>query len=424
MLTLKFLRDNINVVKESCRKRNFEIDFEVFESNEKERLKLIRLIEDKKAEKNRISKEIGNLKKINQSADKLLKEMKESSKAIKELEISYHKTEYFSYNFCLSLPNLLDKEVPEGKDENNNIEVRSKGEIPTFNFQVLNHYEIGEKKDWLDFERASKIAGSRFVVVKNKLAKLQRALIAFLLDENIKAGYQEIIPPSIASDQSLVASGQLPKFGSDMFRLNDNFANYYLISTSEIQLINLHRNEILKEQELPISYTALTPCFRSEAGSAGKDTRGMIRLHEFQKVELVKYTTQETSENEHQKMVLHVESLLEKLELPYRVMLLCSGDTGFNAAKCYDLEVWFPGQKKYREISSCSNCRDFQAHRANIRFKNISNNKNEFVHLLNGSSLPIGRTIAAILENYQQENGSVKIPKVLSSYMNNETILD
>ena len=245
-----------------------------------------------------------------------------------------------------------------------------------------------------------------------------------MLDENIKAGYQEVIPPSIANDQSLVASGQLPKFGKDMFRLNDNFEHYYLISTSEIQLINLHRNEILKEQELSISYTALTPCFRSEAGAAGKDTRGIIRLHEFQKVELVKYTTQETSESEHQKMVLHVESLLEKLELPYRVMLLCSGDTGFNAAKCYDLEVWFPGQKKYREISSCSNCRDFQAHRANIRFKNISNNKNEFVHLLNGSSLPIGRTIAAILENYQQENGSVKIPKVLTSYMNNETILD
>ncbi|MBI5188709.1 MAG: serine--tRNA ligase, partial [Nitrospirae bacterium] len=310
--------------------------------------------------------------------------------------------------------------VPVGKDETENMEISRWGEPRQFDFEPLNHWDIGEMLEIIDFERASKIAGARFAIMKGLGAKLERALMNFMLDLNVSKGYKEVFPPIIVNREAMTGTGQLPKFEIDLFRTVD--PEFYLIPTAEVPVTNIHKDEILKEKDLPIYYTAYTPCFRREAGSYGKDVRGLIRQHQFNKVELVKFVKPEDSYNELESMTRDAEDILQRLELPYRVVALCTGDLGFAASKTYDIEVWLPGQQRYREISSCSNFTDFQARRANIRFKREGKKGTEFVHTLNGSGLAIGRTVVAILENYQQKDGSVIIPVVLRPYMGVEVI--
>jgi seryl-tRNA synthetase len=318
--------------------------------------------------------------------------------------------------FMLSLPNLPDPSVAVGKNAEDNKEIRRWGELPKFAFRPKNHWDIGEELGILDFVRAAKIAGARFAVYRDAGAKLERALINFMLDLHTKEnGYKEILPPVLVNRVSLIGTGQLPKFEEDLFRLAQG--EYFLIPTAEVPLTNLHRDEMVEREELPIMYVAYTPCFRSEAGSYGKDVRGLIRQHQFNKVEMVKFTEPETSYQELEGMVRNAGEVLERLKLPYRVVELCTGDMGFSAAKTYDLEVWLPGQNAYREISSCSNCEDFQARRAQIRYRKEKKGKPIFVHTLNGSGLAVGRTLVAVLENYQQRDGSVLIPDVLRPYM-------
>jgi seryl-tRNA synthetase len=320
----------------------------------------------------------------------------------------------------LTLPNLPSATTPIGKDENENIEIRRWGDEYKPQNSVLPHWEIGEKMGILNFERSAKIAQSRFVTLIGAGAALERALISFMLDRQIKAGYTEVIPPVLINTASLTGTGQLPKFSEESFKCAED--DLWLAPTAEVPITNLYRDEILEAEKLPINHCAYTPCFRREAGSYGKDTRGLIRLHQFNKVELVKFTSPETSEQEHQKLVADAEAILQALKLPYRILELCTGDMGFSAAKCYDLEVWLPSAGKYREISSCSNCHDFQARRANIRFKETGKKGTQFLHTLNGSGLAIGRTMSAILENYQLANGTIRIPEVLQPYLGREVL--
>ena len=421
MLTAKFIRENIALVETSLKKRRSKITLDSFKKLEIKRLALIRKLEEMKAKRNRSSKQIGLAKKQGANTDELMAEMKHLSEAIDLQDAALNEIDGEVENFCLQIPNILDEEVPVGADESSNRQLRAWGTPKTFSFSQRDHVELGEKLGILDFERAAKVSGSRFVFLKGKGAILERALMNFFLHENTERGYTELSPPLIVKDASLRGTGQLPKFYEDLFRLNAP-KNYYLLPTAEVPLTNFVRDEILDESILPLKFTAYSPCFRSEAGAAGKDTRGMIRMHQFNKVEIVKICSPQTSQLEHESLLEDAENLLQKLELPYRVMSLCSGDIGFGAAKCYDLEVWLPSRKGYLEISSCSHFRDFQANRAGIRIRDPKTKKNIPAHTLNGSALAIGRTAVAIMENGQDEKGNIHIPKALVPYTGFEMI--
>ena len=425
MLTSKYVRSNIDLVEQNLKNRYVDSDLNSFRSLEEERLLLLNRSEEKKNNLNQASKEIGILKRKKEeiSAEKF-QELKLLSKEIEIIDNQLKQLEEQVHHFCLTLPNILAEDVPVGDDETKNIKIRTEGKIKTFDFPVKSHVDLGLDLGIMDFQRAVKISGSRFVCLRNLGAQLERALIAFFLDENMKTGYEEIYPPIIVNKDSLIGTGQLPKFQEDIFQIKSDHHEYYLIPTAEVPITNLYSNEILAEKEVPMRFTAFTPCFRSEAGAAGKDTKGLIRQHQFNKVELVTYCKPEDSKEEHLKMVSHIEALLQKLELPYQLVLLCSGDTGFSASKCYDFEVWLPSQKAYREISSCSNFTDFQANRCHIRYKSMEKKKNIPIHTLNGSALAVGRTMVAILENYQNADGSVTVPEVLIPYMGGKTKIE
>lgn len=423
MLDIKFIRANPEKVKEALDKRGYQIDFEEFLSFEKERLLLLKEIEQKRAIRNSVSQEIARLKREKVHIDKtekLILEMRKLGEEINSLEQNLREIEDKVQNFILLLPNIPHHSVPIGKDENENIEVRHWGDVPHFDFEPMNHWDIGEILGIIDFERAGKIAGSRFSIMKGLGARLERALINFMLDLHNTRGYLEIFPPILVNRASMTGTGQLPKFEEDLFKIAD--PEYYLIPTAEVPVTNIHRDEILSEDDLPIYYASYTPCFRREAGSHGKDVRGLIRQHQFNKVELVKFVKPEDSYEELESLTKDAEEVLQRLGLPYRVVALCTGDLGFASAKTYDIEVWLPGQGRYREISSCSNFEDFQARRANIRFRRRDKKGTEFVHTLNGSGLAIGRTLVAILENYQQKDGSVLVPEALRPYIGVEVI--
>ncbi|HUR72026.1 MAG TPA: serine--tRNA ligase [Candidatus Limnocylindrales bacterium] len=416
MLDVKLLRDDLAQVKERMATRGAAIDWDEFVAVDRERRDALASIERLKEKKNRLSGEIGKLKKSGVDASALMRETEEVSEAIRTGEAPLTEIEARFENFMLTLPNLPSPNVKIGKSEHDNREVRRWGEPPKFDFEPQNHWDIGENLAILDFERAAKIAGARFTVYRGAGARLERALINFMLDLHIgENGYQEMLPPALVNRAALVGTGQLPKFEEDLFHLAPG--DYFLIPTAEVPLTNLHRDEILELESLPIKYVAYTPCFRSEAGSYGKDVRGLIRQHQFNKVEMVKLTEPENSYDELEAMVRNAEEVLQRLKLPYRVVELCTGDMGFGAAMTYDLEVWLPGQNTYREISSCSNCEEFQARRANIRYRKENKGKPLFVHTLNGSGLAVGRTFVAVLENYQQKDGSVIIPEALRPYM-------
>jgi seryl-tRNA synthetase len=387
---------------------------------EDERRTLLLDVERYRQQRNELSEAISRLKR--EKADALLKtqEAKTVSDAIKVREERLRELDEQSQTSLLNIPNIPHESVPAGRDETDNPEVRKWGEPGQFAFEPLNHWDIAETLGIIDFERGAKIAGARFSLMKGYGAKLERALMNFMLDTNTAKGYQEVFPPILVNRESMTGTGQLPKFEMELFRIAD--PEFYLVPTAEVPVTNIHRNEILKEEELPVYYTAYTPCFRREAGSYGKDVRGLIRQHQFNKVELVKFVKPENSFEELEALTGDAEDLLRKLVLPYRVVALCTGDIGFSAAKTYDIEVWLPGQQRYREISSCSNFTDYQARRANIRFKREGKKGTEFVHTLNGSGLAIGRTVVAILENYQQMDGSVIVPEVLRQYMGIEVI--
>lgn len=420
MLDIRFVRENVSVVEEALRKRNYRVSLDEFLKDEQERRNILKETEELRNRRNVVSEEIGRLKRQKHDAEDLVREMKGVSDKIKSFDERLSELDEQGKSFILNLPNIPHESVPLGKDETENVVVRTRGEPRNFDFPPLNHWDIAEMLGIIDFDRASKIAGARFALMKGAGAKLERALMSFMLDLNASKGYTEVFPPILVNRESMTGTGQLPKFEAELFRIPD--PEFYLIPTAEVPVTNIHRDEILKEQDLPIYYTAYTPCFRREAGSYGKDTRGLIRQHQFNKVELVKFVKPEESYAELEKLTADAEDVLRKLNLPYRVVALCTGDLGFSASKTYDLEVWLPGQQKYREISSCSNFEDFQARRANIRFKREGKKGTEFIHTLNGSSLAIGRTVVAILENYQQKDGTVIVPDALRLYMGMDAI--
>jgi seryl-tRNA synthetase len=416
MLDVKLLRDDLERVKERMATRGVAIDWDEFVALDRERRDALANIERLKEKKNRLSGEIGKLKKAGGDASAAMREVEELSAAIRDSEAPLADVEARFERFMLTLPNLPHASIKVGKNETENREVRRWGEPTKFDFEARNHWDIGETLGILDFARAAKIAGARFTVYRGAGAKLERALINFMLDLHTgENGYQEMLPPALVNRAALVGTGQLPKFEEDLFHLAPG--DYFLIPTAEVPLTNLHREEILDREALPIKYVAYTPCFRSEAGSYGKDVRGLIRQHQFNKVEMVKLCEPENSYDELESMTRNAEEVLKRLGLPYRVVELCTGDMGFQSAKTYDVEVWLPGQHMYREISSCSNCEDFQARRANIRYRKEQKGRPLFVHTLNGSGLAVGRTLVALLENYQQQDGSVVIPEKLRSYM-------
>jgi len=420
MLDPRFVRENIELVKTALENRNCNVSLDDFLKFEEERRMLLKESEELRNKRNIVSEEIGKMRGRKQDASGLIEEMKGVSDSIRELDEKIKVLEENTTDFLLNVPNIPLESVPVGKDETENIEVRKWGEPGQFDFEPLNHWDIGEMLGIIDFERGAKIAGARFSVTKGYGARLERSLMNFMLDLNTSKGYKEVFPPIIVNKESMRGTGQLPKFEMELFKISD--PEFYLIPTAEVPVTNMHRNEILNERDLPIYYTAYTPCFRREAGSYGKDVRGLIRQHQFNKVELVKFVRPEDSVNELELLTGDAEEILQKLGLPYRVVSLCTGDIGFSAARTYDLEVWLPGQQKYREISSCSNFTDYQARRANIRFKREGKKGTEFVHTLNGSGLAIGRTLVAVLENYQQKDGSVIVPEVLRKYMGVEII--
>lgn len=417
MLSREFLRENIEFVKEMLKRRGMEgqVDLDSFIQLDIERRKKIQEVENLRKLRNQTSEEISILKRKKENTEELVKKMKEVSDKIKEMEVSLEEVERELIKIELTIPNVPHPSVPVGKDESFNKVVRKWGQPRIFEFKVKDHIEIGENLGILDFGRASKITGSRFTVLKGIGAKLERALITFMLDCAKEKGYEEVWVPFMINEKSAISTGQLPKFKEDLFKVEG--WDYYLVPTAEIPLTNLHREEVIDGAKLPLNYCAYTPCFRSEAGSYGKDVKGLIRQHQFDKIELVKFSHPQNSYQELEKLTKDAEDILIKLELPYQVVQLCTGDLGFSAAKCYDLEVWIPSQERYREISSCSNFEDFQARRGNIKFKTKDMKKAEYVHTLNGSGLAVGRTFVAILENFQQEDGSIIIPKVLRKYM-------
>ena len=416
MLDLKFVRTNLNEVKAMLQKRGYQFDLSVFEAIDKKRRDLLPELESLRHRRNRVSQDIAEMKKKGVDASPVITEMKQVSSDIKEMEALLSGVEEELGPLLMVMPNMPDDSVPAGADEKDNPTVRTWGDIRDRHFEPLSHWEIGERLGILDFPRASKIAGARFALYRGFGAMLERALINFMLDIHTREhGYTEVLPPFMVNAASMTGTGQLPKFKEDLFKIED--WDFYLIPTAEVPVTNIHREEILNEEDLPIYYVAYTPCFRSEAGSYGKDTRGLIRQHQFNKVELVKFSHPERSYDELETLTENAEEILKRLNLPYRVVTLCKGDLGFSAAKTYDLEVWLPGQNLYREISSCSNFTDFQARRAGIRFKRKGKSGTELVHTLNGSGLAVGRTLVAVLENYQEEDGRVIIPEALIPYM-------
>ncbi|MBI4848330.1 MAG: serine--tRNA ligase [Nitrospirae bacterium] len=423
MLDIKLVRENTDKVMDALKKRGQKTGIlDKFIGIENDRRDLLREVEELRQQRNRLSQEIGQLKKNGGDASVILSEAKTVSDLITAKEETLRELENSALQELLLIPNIPHESVPVGKDETENIEVRAWGDKPRFTFEPKNHWDIGEALGILDFERAGKIAGARFVIYKGLGARLERALINFMLNLHTKEhGYTEIFPPVLVNRQAMTGTGQLPKFEEDLFKLSDE-RGFYLIPTAEVPVTNMHREEILDEDDLPIYYAAYSPCFRREAGSYGKDTRGLIRQHQFNKVELVKFAKPEDSYNELEMLTNNAEEILKRLGLPYRVVSLCTGDMGFSAAKTYDLEVWFPAQGKFREISSCSNFENFQARRADIRFRRKGKKGTEFVHTLNGSGLAVGRTFAAILENFQQEDGSVIIPDALRHFVGTDRI--
>jgi len=416
MLDAKVLREQLDRVKERIGSRGATIDWEELTAVDRRRREILVETEKLKEKKNRLSGEIGKLKKSGGDASALMAENEGLSEAIRKQEEPLRQIEKRFEDLMLVIPNLPHESVPKGSDARDNPEVRRWGDPPKFDFKPKNHWEIGEELGILDFARAAKIAGARFVLYQGQGAHLERALINFMLDLHTEQrGYKETIPPFLVNRDSMIGTAQLPKFEADLFRIPD--PELFLVPTAEVPLTNIHRGEILSGEDLPLYYVAYTPCFRREAGSYGQDVRGLIRLHQFNKVELVKLTEPKNSYQELEKMVQDAQEVLRQLQIPYRIVELCTGDLGFQAAKTYDLEVWLPGQGTYREISSCSNCEDFQARRASIRYRSDKKGRPAFVHTLNGSGLAVGRTLVAVLENYQQKDGSVMVPEVLRPYM-------
>ncbi len=420
MLDFKLVRENTEQVRAGIRRRGSELDLTEFLSLDVKRRAVQQELETLRRKRNEVSEEIGRLKKAGKPAEDKVAEMRAEGDAITALESSGREAEEAQRNILLMIPNLPHVSVPDGKNENDNVEIRrwspQGGEPPKFSFEPKPHWDIAEYLDIIDFERAAKIAGARFALYKGMGARLERALINFMLDlHTTEHGYLEVLPPFMVNKKSMTATGQLPKFEEELFKVENGA--YYLIPTAEVPVTNIHQDEVLPEESLPVRYTAYTPCFRREAGSYGKDTRGLIRQHQFNKVELVKFTKPEDSYDELEKLTGNAEEVLKRLGLAYRVIALCTGDLGFSAAKTYDIEVWLPAQNKYREISSCSNFEDFQARRGNIRYRPKGGKKTEFVHTLNGSGLAVGRTVVAILENFQQPDGTVVIPEALRKYM-------
>ena len=417
MLDIKRIKKDLDVIKERMQIRG-EKDFSLDEVVELDnhRIEYLQKVEAMKNEQKTKSKQIPQYKKEGKDTTALMVELKRLSDAISDLDVRVKETEDILYQKMLCIPNVPNEKVIHGETDEDNKEVRKWGEVPKFDFEAKAHWDIGTDLNILDFDRGSKITGSRFTLYRDLGARLERSIINFFLNTHTaENGYTEMLPPFIANARSFIGTGQLPKFEEDMFRLEG--LDYYLVPTAEVPVTNIHRDEIMKAEDLTTKYCSYTPCFRAEAGSAGRDTRGLIRQHQFQKVELVKFTKPEDSYAELETLVQDAESVLQKLGLPYRVVQICSGDLGFTAAFKYDLEVWMPSYGRYVEISSCSNFEDFQSRRANIRFKRSKEDKPEFVHTLNGSGVAIGRTVAAILENYQQADGSVVVPEVLRPYM-------
>ncbi|MCJ7599914.1 MAG: serine--tRNA ligase [Desulfobulbaceae bacterium] len=419
MLELRFIRENIDLVKEKIKLRgitNSRID--EFVDIDRRRRELLSEVEDLRNRRKTESQEIADLKKQQADAETLIVEMRRVNDRIKEIEESLSGIEENLQKIVMDIPNICHDSIPIGNDDSDNVEVKKWGEPSRFAFQPKAHWELGEADGTLDFKRAAKISGARFALLKGFASRLERALINFMLDLHTqKHDYQEVLPPFLVNSATMTATGQLPKFAADLFKAQD--WDLYLIPTAEVPVTNIHRDETLAADDLPIKYCAYTPCFRSEAGSYGKDTKGLIRQHQFDKVELVKFTTPETSDDELESLLADAEEVLQLLQLPYRVVVLCSGDLGFSATKTYDIEVWMPAQNKYREISSCSNFLDFQARRGGIRYRPKGAKKSALLHTLNGSGLAVGRTLAAIYENYQQENGTIKLPAVLAPYFEN-----
>ena len=422
MLDSKLLRKDLETVVQNLARRGFIFDVNKWNDLESKRKDLQVLTEDQQGKLNQLSKEIGIAKKNSEDTNTLQQEASELSNLITERNAILSKLLEEIDTFILSIPNTIDVDIPDGKDESDNLELRKVGDPREFSFIPKDHLELGKNQE-IDMESGAKITGSRFTVLKNEIALLQRALINFMIDTHVSEhGYEEVYVPYIVNKDSLLGTGQLPKFEEDLFKINND--NFYLTSTAEVPVTNLFRDEILDSEVLPVKYVCHSPCFRSEAGSYGKDTRGIMRLHQFEKVELVQAVEASDSDEALEELTNHAEIILQKLELPYRVITLCSGDIGFSSSKTYDLEVWVPSQNAYREISSCSNFRDFQARRMKARWKNNSDNKTEFINTLNGSGLALSRTVLSLLENYQESDGSVTIPDVLRSYMGKDSILN
>lgn len=424
MLDMKYLRNHFQEVKEKLNHRGEDLsELGRFEELDSRRRQLISETEQLKAKRNEASQKIAKMKKEKKDAEPAIKEMREVGEKIKAYDMELKEIEENLSHIMLSIPNIPHESVPVGEDEDDNVEVRKWGDVPEFAFEAKPHWDIATDLDILDFERAAKVTGSRFVFYKGFGARLERALLNFMMDLHAdEHGYEEMLPPYIVNRTSMTGTGQLPKFEEDAFKLEE--WDYFMIPTAEVPVTNYHRDEILTAEELPKKYVAFSACFRSEAGSAGRDTRGLIRQHQFNKVELVHFVKPEDSYETLETLTGNAERVLQLLKLPYRVMSMCTGDLGFTAAKKYDIEVWIPSQETYREISSCSNFEDFQARRAGIRFRRETKGKPEYVHTLNGSGLALGRTVAAILENYQQEDGSVVVPEVLRPYMGGKEILE
>ena len=422
MLDIRFIRDNRDTVESMLKHRGYDSNLQSILTLDQKRREAIQEVESLKHERKVVSDQIAQMKKNGEDASPIISRMRQVSKRIKELDGKLGEAEEEIQRMLLLIPNVPHESVPVGKDENDNPVVKRWGEISQFPFTPKPHWELGENLGILDFERAAKMTGARFTLYWGLGAQLERALINFMLDlHTTKHGYVEVLPPFVVNSSAMMGTGQLPKFKEDLFKLED--WDYYLVPTAEVPVTNIFMNEILEEEDLPLYYTAYTPCFRSEAGSYGKDTRGLIRQHQFNKVEMVKFTTPEQSYDELESLLLDAEEVLQKLELPYRVVTLCTGDLGFSAAKTYDIEVWIPGQQAFREISSCSNFGDFQARRANIRYRPKGKKKIAYLYTLNGSGLAVGRTLVAILENWQQEDGSVVIPPALRAYMGGVDII-
>lgn len=416
MLDIKYLRQNVDLVRQKMEMRGQAIDFDRFIDLDAKRRDILQAVETLRNERNSVSKQVGELKKKKEDASALIEKMGDVSARIKEYDESLRITEEELNAFVMTVPNVQHESVPQGAGSEDNPVVRVWGEKPVFSFEPKQHFDLGENLNILDFARGAKITGARFTVYRAAGAALERAITNFMLDLHTEHhGYTEVFTPFMVNSESMTGTGQLPKFKEDLFKIEG--MEYYLIPTAEVPVTNIYRDEILEEEKLPVYLVAYSACFRAEAGSYGKDTRGLIRQHQFNKVEMVKFSRPETSYEELEKLTANAEEVLKRLNIPFRTVCLCTADLGFSSAKTYDVEAWLPGQNAYREISSCSNFEDFQARRASIRFRRKDSGKVEFVHTLNGSGLAVGRTVVAVMENYQQEDGSIMIPEALRPYM-------